>query len=281
MQDIGDEEFALLKAHLLGVSGIDILVAKRYLFVTRLKEFLDKHRFASFREFYYRLHIHKDEALEKQLVESMITNETSFCRDVHPFETLQTAILPEAAARKTRIPHGFPKRLRILSAGCSTGQEPYSIGAAVLEWLEGQHVFRPDDITVLAIDISPRVLDFARRGTYEEADLGRGLPPIFQLKYFRRKGPNWEVCDALRRMVNFHELNLSQPFGHLGAFDCIFCRNVIIYFSMGLKQRIVDQFHTMLSPSGALILGASESLYNISEKFAARNEGKTLFYEAK
>jgi len=281
MPEIGDEEFALLKAHLLDACGIDIPSAKRYLFQTRLADFFDCQGFTSFRDFYYRLHIYKDEPLQEQLVEYMTTNETAFFRDVHPFEVLQSVILPEAAARAARKTGGMPRRLRILSAGCSTGQEPYSIGIAVIEWMETQFLFRPEEITIVAADISPRVLEIARRGVYAEAEVSKGLPPLYLLKYFRRKEADWEMCGALRRMVNLCEINLSKPFGKLGGFDCVFCRNVIIYFSMPLRQRILDQFHAMLSPHGILVLGGSESLYSVSDKFVSRNAGKTLFYAAR
>lgn len=281
MVEITDIEFSLLKEYLSRICGIDVPSEKRYLFRTRLGDFLTQENCRTFSELYNRLTTGIDMNLERRLIQAMTTHESSFFRDGHPFELLLQKLLPQTAARRI-ADAGWTacSRFRILSCGCSSGQEPYSIAMCVQEWLGAQDRFRPGDITILGIDISGRILNQAAKGLYTAAEIGKFLPARFKHRHFTRdeKEGLWRLDPELCQMVNFAELNLAENFGYLGKFDLVFCRNVIIYFSRELKRNIVHQLRDMLNPGGALILGASESLYMLSDEFRAVHDGPTTYY---
>ncbi len=278
--EISQDEFALLKSYLHDACGIDVPPEKRYLFVTRLGSLLADINCNSFSELYHRINSGRDLWLRARLIEAMTTNETSFFRDGHPFQTLRNRVLPLLAERR-RAESSFAPRLRTWSVGCSTGEEPYSIAIILSEWLRSQRAFTRNEVSVVATDISAKALSTARRALYSESRLASRLPEGYRQSYFRPLGKDWMVQDEIRAMVLFNELNLAEPFEHLGCFDVIFCRNVIIYFSLDLKRRIVEQFYRMLQPGGVLFMGASENLYNLSSAFETRYEGQTIYYVKK
>jgi len=281
MIEITDTEFAVLKEHLSKVSGIEVPPEKRYLFKTRLSELLETENCPNFSTFYARLSTEGDGILERELVMAMTTHETGFFRDSHPFDCVQRKLLPAIARQQLTSAGKRPVRIRILSCGCSSGQEPYSIAMCVQEWLQSQTRLQREVFTILGVDISRRILERAMRGVYTSAELGATLPEYMRSRYFVARNGLWEVSGEIRRMVNFAEVNLSESFGFMGQFDLIFCRNVIIYFSLELKKKIIEQFRSMLNPGGALILGASESLYPLTNEFVAVHEGPTIYYHPK
>jgi chemotaxis protein methyltransferase CheR len=278
MIPINDAEFELLKDYLHTVCGIDIPPEKRYLFVTRLTTLLSEMGCANFSQFYRRVNEKNEAELRVRLVESMTTNETSFFRDEHPFETLQKKILPAIARKRVESVRYTRPRIRIWSVGCASGEEPYSIAISVFEWLEGQEGFARSDVSILAVDIYSDLIRNAQQATYDPDRIRKSLPPGIEEKYFRKRRFGVTVREDVRAMVSFAELNLSETFDHLGYFDVIFCRNVMIYFSIDLKKRIVEQFHKMLQPGGVLLMGASESLYHLSDRFRVVHEGQTTYY---
>ena len=278
MVNIKDNEFSLLKGYLNKICGIDVPREKRYLFETRLGSFLDQHGFRNFSELYASLVSTQGKLLQREFMQAMTTHESSFFRDAHPFELLAQKLLPEIGARRAREARYLPARIRIMSAGCSAGQEPYSVAMCVLDWLGTQSHFGRNDIFIVGADISARALSKAAAGLYEDADVGKFLPGHVRSRYLTRKGDQWQVSEQVRSMVNFAEMNLATPFSYIGQFDVILCRNVIIYFSLELKQRILSQFRQMLISGGALILGASESVYMLSDEYRAVHEGPTTYY---
>ena len=280
MIDISDNEFNQLKEHLNRICGIDIPAEKSYLFNTRLKELLVGDECKTFAELCQRLQAGNDRLLQRRFVQAMTTHESSFFRDHHPFETLQRHVLPIIAAQQFSKPSLLAPRIRILSSGCSAGQESYSIGISVHEWLSAQKHFSANEINIVGIDISSQALAKATRAVYSEFEIGRFLPRQLLPKYFKNAKGQWEVIEEIRRMVSFAEVNLADNFGYIGTFDIIFCRNVIIYFSQELKQRIISQFRRMLNPGGVLFLGACESLYGLSKEFRAVHEGEATYYVA-
>ncbi len=173
-------------------------------------------------------------------------------------------------------------KVRIWSAASSTGQEPYTIAMLIHEFAEyhahlGVHA---TDFSILATDISSRVLSQAIEGSYQQFELDRGLDNRYLEKYFQQQGDKWVVKPELASMVEFRKTNLVQPISHLGAFDVIFCRNVLIYFDFETKKNIISQFHHMLNKDGLLILGASENLYTI-DGFHSLTLGSTMVYKKK
>ena len=281
MIEITDAEFSLLKDYLFNTSGIAVPADKRYLFVTRLSDFLGEIGCDNFSQFYVRLTKAEDPELFKRLVEAMTTNETSFYRDGHPFDTLRHMILPELAEQRTGQSRLIRPRLRIWSVGCSTGEEPYTIAMCVHDWLSRQKRYQARDISILAVDLSRRVLNHARRAIYEPGRAKKRLPFGFAERYFTVTDDGLEVNKEVRSMVFFSETNLADPLDILGTFDLIFCRNVIIYFAPKLKVRILEDFHRMLNPGGVMMLGASESIYKLSTRFEPVQNQATTYYRKK
>jgi chemotaxis protein methyltransferase CheR len=268
-----------LRAALVAVSGIDIPPEKSYLFQTRLAPGMQRIGFSGFRPLIDLVTVKRDPAAIQALVDVMVIPETSFFRDQCPFVILKNALLPQIAAAKVARGGLGPPRIRILSAACSTGQEVYSIAMTFAEWLETHREFSAANVSITAIDISQQSLKYAETGSYSAEEILRGLTPHQKAKYFTHDKNRWVVNPALRAMVNFAQANLNGDFEKLGTFDVIFCRNVLIYFSTDTARRIVSKFRRMLIAPGALIIGASESLYQISEQFTSVYAGECIYYQ--
>ena len=202
-------------------------------------------------------------ALREQVVEAMTTNETFWFRDNHPFRILSEHIIPEYIKRKQRS-------LRVWSAACSTGQEPYSISMTAQEFLT-RNPGSTVDVQIVATDISPSVLNEAKTGYYDAMAVARGLPPDTRARYFKQDSNHWEerwqVREDIRRRVRFTHGNLLASYSALGRFDVIFCRNVLIYFSSESKIDIISRMADILNPGGYLFLGASEAITQYSDAF--------------
>jgi chemotaxis protein methyltransferase CheR len=190
-------------------------------------------------------------ALTTQVVEAMTTNETSFFRDVHPFDALRTEVLPSLlGARRTQ------RTLRIWSAAASTGQEAYSIAMILREHFPELAGW---NISILGTDLSNDVLEKAREGRYAQIEVNRGLPAPMLVKYFDRAGPAWKVKPELRAMCEFKTLNLVAPWSALPRLDIVFLRNVLIYFDVDTKRDVLTKIRSTLAPDGYLFLGAAET----------------------
>jgi len=193
------------------------------------------------------------------VIDALTTNETLWFRDKHPFVNLVRKILPDLQKRKSDI--------RIWSAACSTGQEPYSIAMAI-EWYLHANPSCGLNYKIQATDISPTVLEKCKTAIYDEYALARGLSEKLKQKYFQPE-PNdqYSVKEHIRRNIRFSPLNLIQSFSGLGTFDVVFCRNVLIYFPRKVKIEILHRIHTSLATGGYLFVGASEGLFDLSDKF--------------
>ena len=195
------------------------------------------------------------------MVDALTTNETTFFRDVEPFELLRTELLP--ALIKTRQ---LSKRLSIWYAASSTGQEPYSVSMLIREHFPELASWTIDQV---ATDLSRPVLDRARAGAYSQLEVNRGLPVKLLVRYFDKRGLEWQLKDHIRSMVNFQELNLNGvwPWPCLPQFDIVFIRNVMIYFDVPDKQKILGRIYDRLRPDGYLFLGAAETTMNLDDRF--------------
>ena len=273
MIELREEEYLLFRAFLVKACGIDVPPEKRYLFTTRLDDILKVEKCSSFSEFYRKLP--NSPQMVRKLVESMTTHETSFFRDGHPYVALREMILPAITAKKKYI----------CSVGCSTGQEPYSLAMSLLEWIRTYAGPKPIpdayDCTIMAYDVSSKILEKARRGIYTEEELARGVSDIMRMRYFNKVSDGWEVSPELRKLVRFNELNLTEEFSFPGCFDLIFCRNVVIYFSMELKKKLISRFCEILNSGGILMLGASETLFQVSDNFQSLHHQETVYYRKK
>lgn len=185
-----------------------------------------------------------------ELVEAMMTHETSFFRDVVPFDVLRDEVLPQLIAKRAAT-----RTLRIWSAAASSGQEPYSIALAIREHFP---VLRSWVVQIIATDLARGVLDKARAGRYCQVEVERGVSADYLAKYFQKVDDAYELDPSVRRMVRFQELNLVQTWPHLPVFDLIFMRNVLIYFDLQAKRTILQQARRQLAPDGYLFLGGSE-----------------------
>lgn len=269
------EEFQALARYIEAVSGIYLDPSKTYLVETRLHGLMKETGAQSFGELHRRIRSDAGGGLREKLIDAICTRETLFFRDKSPFELLKRHILPELAARKTGAASGSPPSLAIWSAGCSTGQELYSIAIVIKESLPNANRFQ---IRLLGTDISATALAEARSGEFRPITVERGLPAELRERYFRRSGENWRVREDIRRMCDFRKHNLMDSFMGLGRFDVVFCRNVAIYFQPKSKAALFDKLAGALEPPGYLLIGSSESLSGVSAKFSPVTESNMIFY---
>jgi len=207
------------------------------------------------------------------LVNALTTNLTSFFRESHHFDHLRDTVLPEIRARQAQESH---PRLRVWSAGCSSGPEPYTIAMVLASSMPD---LRRWDARILATDIDTNMVETAKRGTYA-ADSAQSIPPSLRERFARRtRGEDGEAKivmeDELKRLITFKPLNLLEPWPMKGPFDAIFCRNVLIYFDRVGRTQVIENFARLLAPDGFLYLGHSESLYGVSSSF--RQSGPTIY----
>ena len=207
--------------------------------------------------------------LKLAVIDAMTTNESFFFRDTTPFQHFEQVILPAlAVARKTT------GRIRIWSAACSTGQEPYSLA---MQLLERKSLWQGLQVEIVGTDLSPSALNRAREGRYSQFEVQRGLPIQLLVKYFRQEGTSWIISDEIKRMVRFQEGNLLAPMTGMGLVDVIFCRNVLIYFDVATKTDILDRMAKVLRPDGYLILGAAETMMGVSRRFGPTGQHRGLY----
>ncbi|HEY1413580.1 MAG TPA: protein-glutamate O-methyltransferase CheR [Rhodopila sp.] len=238
-------------------SGIMLGLDKAYLVESRLEQVVRNRRYAGLAEIAARLRTHSDGSLADDIVEAITTNETSFFRDTKPFEHLRRHLLVLHAS----CPPAQP--LRIWSAAASSGQESYSVAITVSEAGLGS---RP--VQILGTDISAEQINRARLGLYSEFEVKRGLSQDSLNRYFRRTDMGWRINDPLRKLVEFRKWNLLDDLRPLGTFDLVFCRNVLIYFDLDTKRKVLDAIWDRLAPGGLLYLGGSETTFGVSDRFA-------------
>jgi len=259
---ITSDEFKNFSQFLEKSCGILLAEHKQYLVQSRLSKIMQKEGFTTLSELVSRLNSMGGNLLKEQVIDAMTTNETLWFRDIHPYEILKDKLLTEIAS-------GQPmQKLRIWSAACSSGQEPYSISMVIEEFRQSRSGAFSAGQEIVATDISSVILDQAKRGEYEMLALGRGLSQD-RLNRFFRKNPegSWTIKPEIKARVKFQSLNLLGQYSSLGQFDIIFCRNVLIYFSSDVKTEILRKMHKQLKPGGYLILGASESLSGLPDLY--------------
>ncbi|HEY5998449.1 MAG TPA: protein-glutamate O-methyltransferase CheR [bacterium] len=256
------EEFSLFRNLIYRESGIYLQEGRREFLEYRLRRRMQSTGAAS-PYWYYRHLLGAPETELPELLELLTINETSFFRNQAQFDLLRETVLPALARAKARSP--LP-RLRVWSAGCSTGEEPYSIAMTLLEQL-GQ-LGQPEgwELRVFASDLNMRVLAAARRGCYQAARVRDGVGEPLLQRYFEQRGEQYAVRESLRRLVVFDFHNLKHENG-LRDLDVIFCRNVLIYFDQEEQRKVIDRFHRNLAPGGFLFLGHSESLQGVDSRF--------------
>jgi chemotaxis protein methyltransferase CheR len=256
---ISREEYQAFQVFLERATGIVLGDNKEYLVASRLGSLLRQRGLPSLGALLELLRRDADRGLRTAVIDAMTTNETFWFRDLSHFRLLTEQVLPELAVR--------PRPLRIWSAACSTGQEPYSIAMAVQDFQRRSPGRLSGGLEVVATDISTKVLAEARSGRYCGMAVSRGLEPEQRRLYFQPHGDCLDVRPELRRGISFRELNLAGSYGLLGRFDIIFCRNVLIYFSSELKADILHRMAQVLHPGSYLFLGSTESLSGHNARF--------------
>jgi chemotaxis protein methyltransferase CheR len=240
---------------------------KVYLVETRLFPVARRHGFASVEDLVLRLRSRGNEPLLGELVEAMTINETFFFRDGQPFDVLRDAVLPELVQRRA------PSRcLNIWSAACSSGQEAYSVAMLLRRHFPALAGW---DVRLIGSDLSGTMLERAREGCYSDLEVSRGVPPELLESCFSRQAKGWQIQEELRRMVEFRLINLNSVWPVLPPLDLVLLRNVLIYFDVPTKQRILRQVRQVLHPEGYLLLGGAETTHNLDDGFlpAAFSQG--------
>jgi chemotaxis protein methyltransferase CheR len=270
---ITTEDYHAFRTFLEDASGIVLGDNKQYLVVSRLTKLIAQNDIDSFSTLMSRMKT--DGRLRNRIMDAMTTNETSWFRDVYPFDILKEKLLPELASSQ-------PRRIRIWSAACSTGQEPYSLSMMTQEYLQSKPgSLSAEAVEIVGTDISPSVLGIAKAGIYEGVAVTRGLPQERKSRFFREVSDGWEITADIKKRINFRELNLMQNYTLLGRFDIIYCRNVLIYFSTELKRDILARMAKCLNPGGFLVLGGSESITNYSDEFDLIRWRNGVIYQLK
>ena len=247
------DEFKFLCELLRKRSGLAIGEDKLYLVESRLPPIAKAHGIASLSDLVTTLRLRPTEALIYEVNEAMTTNESSFFRDNKPYDYLRKQLIP---LFKDKL--ALSKSMRIWSAACSTGQEPYTISMCFREEAALMPNWR---IEILGTDLARKVVERAREGIYSQFEAQRGLPIQLLIKYFNQTPEgNWQLKPEIRQAITFRELNLLEAFTTLGAFDLIFCRNVLIYFDEPTKADILRRMAKQLPEHGVLILGSTESV---------------------
>lgn len=271
---ITSADIAAVSQLVIDLCGILLDESKGYLIESRLSTIAEGAGCKSFAELVDKVRTSGDQSLRDQVIDAITTNETLFFRDQSPFEALQHKVLPELIDSKANTP--FPKRLRIWSAACSTGQEPYSIAMTLAELIPNINAW---DVSILATDISDHALRQASAGRYSSYEIERGMKPQYLECYFVRTGDGWRIRDEIRALVSFERRNLLAPFGSIGPFDVIFCRNVAIYFSPAARRSLFLRLAELLVPNGYLFVGSSETLSDIGPEFTPLHHCRSVFYQ--
>jgi chemotaxis protein methyltransferase CheR len=266
-----DQDFDFVRRLLRERSAIVLDEGKQYLVEARLAPLVRQHNLGSITELVARLRAAGGNGLHLEVVEALVTNETSFFRDHHPFEALRKEVIPELMRRRAS-----ERRLHIWCAASSTGQEPYSLAMLLREHFPELARWQ---VTLRASDLSRDTLARAREGRYNQVEVNRGLPATLLLKYFQQHGTSWQLNAGIRAMVEFQQLNLAQPWPPLPPVDLVLMRNVMIYFDVPTKRTILGRVARLLRPDGYLLLGGAERTFNLDDSYRRVEHLKTGFYQ--
>jgi chemotaxis protein methyltransferase CheR len=268
---IGAEDFGYLQQLMRKRTGIALETGKEYLVESRLSALALQEGFGTMAALLEGMHTEGERGdLHRRVVESLAITETSFFRDLHPFDALRKSLLPELAAQRA------PDRcINVWSAACSTGQEPYSIAMIVRENFPQ---LLGGGLRLIASDLSQGVLTRARAGTFTQIEVNRGLPAQLLIKYFTRIGQEWQIREELRRMIEFREINLTQAWPALPPMDMIFLRNVLLYFESETRRAVLRNVAKCLRPEGFLVLGGGETTLTLDDSYEPVSLGKTVCY---
>jgi chemotaxis protein methyltransferase CheR len=257
---MNNQDFTFLVEMLKKRSGHVLSADKGYLLDSRLGPIARKESFASVDALVQAMRTRNDERLNAMVTEAMTTNETFFFRDRTPFDLFKSEVIPHLAENRRPA-----SKIKIWCAAASSGQEPYSL-AMILQ--EEAAKLKGLSNSILATDISEKVLQKAKTGLYSQFEVQRGLPVQLMVKYFEKADDLWRISPRLQQHITFRKFNLLDNFRVLGQFDVVFCRNVLIYFDQQTKSDILNRLAQSIAPDGFLFLGAAETVMGLSDAFA-------------
>jgi chemotaxis protein methyltransferase CheR len=266
-------DFAYLRQVVRDRSAIVLDDGKDYLVENRLRPLMREHKLDSLRMIVDRIRREPNGPLANAVIDAMTTNETSWFRDIHPFQTLDGVIEEALAAKGPGMP------FTIWCAASSSGQEPYTIAMVLNE--KFPELVAQRRVRILATDLSPTMVQRTREGRYSQFEVNRGLPARYLVRYFQQDGKDWVINKDIRAMVESRTLNLVEPWAGLPRCDVVMIRNVLIYFSLDTKRAILGRIRKeVLTPGGFLFLGASETTLNVDDAYTRRDFGKSFCYQA-
>jgi len=272
----GDQDFEQFRVFLEKTCGILLGSNKQYLVSSRLNKLMEQQHITSLGELVRKIQSMPRSGLREQVVDAMTTNETLWFRDTYPFEVLKNRVLPEL------LKSGAGQRLRIWSAACSSGQEPYSLSMSIDEFERANPSQPRLGVQIVATELSGTMLAASKAAEYDGLAIARGLSSERLQRYFDVAAPGrWVVKPPIRARVEFRTQNLLDSYAALGKFDIVFCRNVLIYFSADVKKDILRRIHATLKPGGYLFLGASEALNGLPELYQMVQCSPGIIYQAR
>ncbi|CAA9513776.1 MAG: Chemotaxis protein methyltransferase CheR [uncultured Sphingomonas sp.] len=267
--EISDSSSRILAGLLEARTGQQLTLNRRWRLETALNHLLRERGIASIDELITILVMGKEPSLAGRVVEALLNNETYFFRDRAPFDTLARSALPALAQKRAAT-----KRLRIWSAGCSTGQEPYSLA---MMFAEEPLKWQGWTIDILGTDVSEAAVQRARAGVYTQFEVQRGLGIAQMIKWFEETPDGWRAAEGLRRPVRFQVHNLLEAPPHPGGFDIVLCRNVLLYLNTEMRERAFERLSSAMVPDGWLMLGAGETVIGQTRKLTADKETRGLY----
>jgi chemotaxis protein methyltransferase CheR len=263
-------DFDYLRQLVRTQSGVVLEADKDYLVTLHLSGIASQHEFESIAALVEHLKQSPFNSLHIQTIDALVNHETSFFRDRHPFDTVQSSILPELIQS-----YSGQHSINIWSAACSTGQEPYSMAMLIRETFPD---LKTGTIRLIASDFSKIAVAQAQQGQYTQLETSRGLPSALRDRYFQPVGQAWQIIDEIRQMVEFRHLNLIHSWIGLPKIDIILLRNVLIYFDIDTKRSILNKIQRYLQKDGYLFLGGGETTFYLDSRFEAIHEKTSLYY---
>jgi chemotaxis protein methyltransferase CheR len=254
-------------------AAIVLETGKEYLVESRLNPIIRSEGLSSLTELVNKLKQNNIPGLLRKVVEAMTTNETSFFRDVEPFDVLKNVVIPQLIKNCQTT-----KELTIWCGAASTGQEPYSLSMLLLDAFPELATWK---VKLIATDINQQVLTKAKEGVYTQLEVNRGLPMPYLVKYFEKRGTEWFIKDKVKNIIEFTEMNLIQSWPKLTKVDLVMLRNVLIYFDIPIKRQILSNIRKVMKPESVLFLGAAETTLNVDEEFERKSVGRTSYYNIK
>lgn len=272
--------FLMIQQFIEETCGIELGEEKSYLLESKLVRLLEESSLESFEELYHRICMTKDPEIVSNVIDAITINETFWFRDKSPWHTMEDMLLPVYIKELRNMGR---QKVRIWSAACSYGQEPYSIAMCIDNYLKrnGIEDVSISDFEIIATDISRSVLHTAKLGKYDNIAISRGLDESYKLKYFDNEGRAWKLSDEIRKMVHFQQFNLTKDPFSFGQFDIIFCRNVLIYFSERFKKEVYTKITQSIKNNGILFIGSSELLENYNQDFSREQYINGIYFRKK